>query len=51
VSAALDVPTRAHGVWAEAGGTLLAVARRPGDWLLRWRPDARRRQGHRLGLD
>jgi hypothetical protein len=39
VSAALDVPTRAHGVWAEAGGTLLAVARRPGDWLLRWRPD------------
>jgi hypothetical protein len=40
VSAALDVPTRAHGVWAEAGGTLLAVARRPGDWLLRWRPDA-----------
>jgi len=41
VSAALDVPTRAHGMWAEAGGTLLAVARRPGDWLLRWRPDAR----------
>ncbi len=38
VSAALDVPTRAHGVWAERGGTLLAVARRPGDWLLRWRP-------------
>jgi hypothetical protein len=38
VSAALDVPTRAHGVWAEAGGTLLAVARRPGDWLLRWKP-------------
>lgn len=30
----------AHGVWAEAGGTLLAVARRPGDWLLRWKPDA-----------
>ncbi|WP_411886461.1 DUF1513 domain-containing protein [Polaromonas sp. YR568] len=40
VSAALDVPTRAHGMWAEAGGTLLAVARRPGDWLLRWKPDA-----------
>ncbi|MCZ8258333.1 MAG: DUF1513 domain-containing protein [Polaromonas sp.] len=39
VSAALDVPTRAHGVWVEAGGTLLAVARRPGDWLLRWKPD------------
>lgn len=44
VNAALDVPTRAHGVWAEAGGTLLAVARRPGDWLLRWRPD-----GHQGG--
>jgi len=40
VSAALDVPTRAHGMWAEAGGALLAVARRPGDWLLRWKPDA-----------
>ena len=38
VSAALDVPTRAHGVWVEQDGTLLAVARRPGDWLLRWRP-------------
>ncbi len=41
VSAALDVPTRAHGVWAERGGTLLAVARRPGDWLLRWRPGSK----------
>ncbi|WP_457282663.1 DUF1513 domain-containing protein [Polaromonas sp. P5_D5] len=39
VSAALDVPTRAHGVWVEPSGTLLAVARRPGDWLLRWRPE------------
>lgn len=38
VAQALDVPTRAHGLWAEAGGTLLAVARRPGDWLMRWRP-------------
>ena len=38
VSAALDVPTRAHGVWAEPGGGLLAVSRRPGDWLLRWQP-------------
>lgn len=41
VRAALDVPTRAHGLWQEAGGTLLAVARRPGDWLLRWHPDGR----------
>lgn len=42
VSASLDVPTRAHGLLREppgpAGVTLLAVARRPGDWLLRWNP-------------
>lgn len=39
ISAAIDLPTRAHGLLLEPGGTLLAVARRPGDWLLRWRPD------------
>ena len=38
VAHALEVPTRAHGLLAEPGGTLLAVARRPGDWLLRWKP-------------
>jgi uncharacterized protein len=38
VQAALDVPTRAHGLAVEPDGTLLAVARRPGDWLVRWRP-------------
>lgn len=36
VVAALDVPTRPHGLAVEPSGTLLAVARRPGDWLLRW---------------
>lgn len=36
IAAQLDVPTRAHGLLAEPSGTLLAVARRPGDWLLRW---------------
>ncbi len=36
VAAAIDVPTRAHGIVVEPEGTLLAVARRPGDWLLRW---------------
>ncbi|MEW6118778.1 MAG: DUF1513 domain-containing protein [Pseudomonadota bacterium] len=36
VAAALDVPTRAHGLLREPGGTLLGVARRPGDWLVRW---------------
>ena len=39
VEAALEVPTRAHGLWVERGGTLLAAARRPGDWLVRWRHD------------
>lgn len=34
---AVDVPTRAHGVALDPAGHLLAVARRPGDWLLRWR--------------
>lgn len=41
VEAALDVPTRAHGLLREASGTLLAVARRPGDWLLRWSAEGR----------
>lgn len=35
---ALDIPTRGHGVHRLADGTLLATARRPGDWLVRWRP-------------
>lgn len=39
--AALDVPTRAHALLREADGNLLAVARRPGDWLLRWSPEGK----------
>lgn len=39
VQAALDLPTRAHGLALLPEGSLVAVARRPGDWLLRWRPD------------
>ena len=38
VRRALALPTRAHGLAQEPEGTLLAVARRPGDWLLRWHP-------------
>lgn len=34
----IALPTRAHGLCAEADGSLLVVARRPGDWLLRWHP-------------
>ena len=35
---ALEVPTRAHGVHALADGSIVATARRPGDWLVRWQP-------------
>lgn len=33
------VPTRAHGMTQLADGSLLFASRRPGDWLLRVRPD------------
>lgn len=36
VQRAIELPTRAHGLHLEADGALLVVARRPGDWLLRW---------------
>lgn len=60
VQRSLTVPTRAHGLLAEPGGQVLAVARRPGDWLLRWHPatgrtqwqwieDDRRFNGHVIG--
>lgn len=39
--AELEVPTRAHGLaWAD-DGTLLSVARRPGEWLQRQSADGR----------
>lgn len=40
VQQSVSVPTRPHALLVEAGGTVLAVSRRPGDWLLRWRPGA-----------
>ena len=49
IQAALSVPTRAHGLLAEPGGSLLAVARRPGDWLLRFGRDGRRLREHWIG--
>ncbi|RZJ03248.1 MAG: DUF1513 domain-containing protein, partial [Rubrivivax sp.] len=49
--AALEVPTRAHGVLVESTGTLLAVARRPGDWLLRWTRDGREMAWHWIEAD
>ena len=36
IHCAIDVPTRAHALLQEPDGNLLAIARRPGDWLLRW---------------
>jgi uncharacterized protein len=39
--ASLPVPTRAHGVQALADGSVLAIAKRPGDWMLRWAVDGR----------
>jgi hypothetical protein len=38
VHASLEVPTRAHGLCVLPDGSVLATARRPGDWLVRWRP-------------
>ena len=38
VQAALEVPSRPHGVVALPDGSVLAVARRPGDWMVRWHP-------------
>ena len=38
VQASLDVPTRAHGLCVLPDGSVLATARRPGDWLVRWWP-------------
>ncbi|MGE0796874.1 MAG: DUF1513 domain-containing protein [Lautropia sp.] len=38
---AIDLPTRAHGLFVEPDGRLLVIARRPGDWLLRFDPSGR----------
>jgi hypothetical protein len=40
ILAELSLPTRAHGLLREPSGTLLTVARRPGDWLARWTAEA-----------
>lgn len=46
VHAALEVPSRAHGVCPLADGSVVAVARRPGDWLVRWHPAQATPQWH-----
>lgn len=39
---ALALPSRAHGLVAETDGSVLVLARRPGEWLLRWHPGTSR---------
>ncbi len=34
----IEIPGRAHGLMVEPDGGVLAAARRPGDWVLRWSP-------------
>lgn len=49
VLATQALPARAHGLSLEADGSVLVVARRPGEWLLRWHPlQARPPQWHWL---
>ena len=48
---ATTVPTRPHALLVEPGGSLLAVARRPGDWLVRWRPGRREQKPQWLWID
>ncbi|WP_157667627.1 DUF1513 domain-containing protein [Comamonas serinivorans] len=38
LGARLKLPTRGHGVQRLPDGQLVFVARRPGDWLVRWQP-------------
>lgn len=38
VAREIELPTRAHGLLQQPDGRVIVVARRPGDWLLRWDP-------------
>ena len=51
VQQSLSVPTRPHALLAEPGGSVLAVARRPGDWLLGWHPGTGQQQWHWIDGD
>jgi uncharacterized protein len=51
VNRSMAVPTRAHGVMVESSGSVLALARRPGDWLLRWHPRTGETQWQWIGGD
>jgi hypothetical protein len=51
ISRSLVLPTRAHGLAVEGSGSVLALARRPGDWLLRWQPSTGKTQWHWIESD
>jgi hypothetical protein len=51
LQARIEVPTRAHALAREPDGSVLAVARRPGEWLLRWHPQADSVQWHWIDDD
>ena len=51
VQQSMTVSTRPHALLVEPGGTVLAVARRPGDWLLRWHPGTGQQQWHWIAGD
>ncbi len=51
VKAAVSVPSRAHGLLAEEGGGFLAVAVRPGQWLLRCDADGKVVQRHHMNSE
>lgn len=40
----LEVPSRAHDLCPLRDGSIVAVARRPGEWLVRWHPQRTRAQ-------
>jgi len=46
VVATVPVPTRAHGLLLLPDRSVLAVARRPGDWMLHWQPQQHRHTLH-----
>ncbi|SEQ22814.1 hypothetical protein SAMN02982919_00250 [Giesbergeria anulus] len=46
VTQSLETPTRPHGLLIESSGSIVAVARRPGDWIVRWNSTTHATQWH-----
>lgn len=51
IAQSLETPTRPHGLLIEPSGSVLAVARRPGDWILRWNSATATTQWHWIEED